>query len=206
MAASWFWNRMANRYSKSPVADEEAYQKKLEVTRKYLQPDMDVLEFGCGTGSTAIVHAPYVKSITAIDISKNMLQIARNKAEAALIRNIEFKQSGIEEFVAGSQSFDVVMGHSILHLLKDKDVVISKVFDMLKPGGIFVSSTTCMVGGMSILKFVLPIGHFFGLLPLVRFFSVRDLKESVVAAGFEIEHQWQPEGSSTVFIIAQKPA
>ncbi len=205
MAASWFWNRMANRYSKSPVADEEAYQKKLEVTRKYLQPDMDVLEFGCGTGSTAIVHAPYVKSITAIDISKNMLQIGRNKAEAALIRNIEFKQSGIEEFEAGSQSFDVVMGHSILHLLKDRDVVIAKVFDLLKPGGVFVSSTVCLGGGKSFFKFVLPIGHFFGLLPLVRFLRVSELKQSIVASGLKIELQEQPGDDRVIFIVARKP-
>ena len=205
MAASWFWDRIANRYSKSPVADEEAYRKKLEVTRKYLQPDMDVLEFGCGTGSTAIAHAPFVNSITAIDISKNMLQIARGKAEAAQIRNINFEQSGIEEFEVSGKGFDVVMGHSILHLLKDRDVVIARVFDMLKPGGFFVSSTVCLGGGMSFIKFILPIGHFFGLLPLVRFFNVRELKESIVAAGFEIEHQEQPGDDRVVFIVAKKP-
>lgn len=206
MAASWFWDRMAKRYSRSPVANEEAYQKKLEVTRSYLRPDMEVLEFACGTGSTAVAHAPYVKSITAIDISKNMLQIARSKAEAAHITNIDFKLSGIEEFEAGSQSFDVVMGHSILHLLEDRDMVIAKVHDLLKPDGVFVSSTTCVGGGFNIFKLVLPIGHFFGLLPLVRFFSVRELKQSIEACGFEIEHQWQPASGSAVFIVAKKPA
>ena len=50
-----FWDRIAERYSKSPVADEAAYQKKLQVTREYFRPDMEVLEIGCGTGSTAIV-------------------------------------------------------------------------------------------------------------------------------------------------------
>ncbi len=48
---SKFWDKHAERYSKSPVADEESYQKKLQVTREYLQPDMEVLEFGCGTGT-----------------------------------------------------------------------------------------------------------------------------------------------------------
>ena len=67
--ASKFWDKMAERYAKSPVADEESYQKKLQVTRDYFRPDMEVLEFGCGTGSTAIVHAPYVKHIQAIDVS-----------------------------------------------------------------------------------------------------------------------------------------
>jgi cyclopropane fatty-acyl-phospholipid synthase-like methyltransferase len=49
---SKFWDRMAERYAKRPVANEDAYRKKLEVTRSYLEPDMQVLEFGCGTGST----------------------------------------------------------------------------------------------------------------------------------------------------------
>ena len=75
-----FWNIMAKRYSKSPVPDEAAYQKKLQVTRKYFRPDMKVFEFGCGTGSTAIVHAPYVKHIQAIDVSSKMVEIAEAKA------------------------------------------------------------------------------------------------------------------------------
>ena len=55
---SRFWDRVAEGYAKKPVADEAAYQKKLQVTRDYFRPDMEVLEFGCGTGSTAIAHAP----------------------------------------------------------------------------------------------------------------------------------------------------
>ena len=62
---SKFWDKIADRYSKSPVADEESYQRKLQVTREYLRPDMKVLEFGCGTGSTAITHAPFVNHIQA---------------------------------------------------------------------------------------------------------------------------------------------
>jgi hypothetical protein len=39
-----FWNKRADKYSKRPVADQAAYEKKLEVTRRYFQPDMEVLE------------------------------------------------------------------------------------------------------------------------------------------------------------------
>ena len=72
-----FWDRHAEGYSKRPIADDAAYQKKLKVTREYFQPDMEVLEFGCGTGSTAISHAPFVKHIRATDISSKMIEIAR---------------------------------------------------------------------------------------------------------------------------------
>ena len=55
---SKFWDRIAVHYSKQPVADELSYQKKLEVTREFLTPQSKVLEFGCGTGSTAIAPCP----------------------------------------------------------------------------------------------------------------------------------------------------
>jgi len=55
-----FWDKIAERYSKRPIADEAAYEKKLQVTREYFRPDMEVLEFACGTGSTAIEVAPLV--------------------------------------------------------------------------------------------------------------------------------------------------
>ena len=68
-----FWDKVAERYSKKPVADEAAYQTKLRVTREYFRPDMQVLEIGCGTGSTAIAHAPFVEHICATDISPKMM-------------------------------------------------------------------------------------------------------------------------------------
>ena len=199
------WDRFAKGYAKKPVADEDAYQNKLQVTRGYLRPDMEVLEFGCGTGSTAVTHAPHVKHIQAIDFSAKMLAIAQAKADAKNIRNISFIRSGIEEFTVPDQTFDVVMGHSILHLLDNKETVIAKVHDMLKPGGIFVSSTVCMGGKMMFMRVMLPIGYFLGLLPLVRFFTVKNLIDSIVgAAGFEIDHQWQPGDDNAVFIVAKK--
>ncbi|MEO0688531.1 MAG: class I SAM-dependent methyltransferase, partial [Cyanobacteria bacterium J06649_11] len=133
-----FWDKTAEKYSKDPIADEAAYQRKLQVTQEYFKPDMEVLEFGCGTGGTAIIHAPYVKHIRAIDFSSNMIEIAKAKAEAENIKNITFEQSNIDELNLSDGSLDVVLGMSILHLLANKEEVIRKVHRMLKPGGIFV--------------------------------------------------------------------
>jgi len=198
------WDRFAKSYAKRPISDEAAYQKKLQVTRKYLRPDMEVFEFGCGTGSTAIAHAPHVKHILAIDFSGNMLEIARGKAAAEDIKNITFEQSGIDEFSVADGTFDVVMGHSILHLLDNKDIIISKIHGMLKSGGVFVSSTICMGGRMHPARAILPLGRLLGLLPLVRFFTVKELQDSLTGAGFEIDHQWQPDKKAGVFIVAKK--
>jgi len=64
-----FWDKIANKYAARPIADEDAYEVKLKKTQEFFNQEMEVLEFGCGTGGTALTHAPYVKSYTAIDIS-----------------------------------------------------------------------------------------------------------------------------------------
>lgn len=201
---SRFWNRHAKGYAKRPVADEASYQKKLAVTRGYLNPDMEVLEFGCGTGTTALTLAPLVRHIQAIDISAKMLQIARAKAESAGIENVTFEQSGIDDLSAPDAAYDAIMGYSILHLLDDKEAVIAKVYRMLKPGGVFVSSTACLGGTMPVLRVILPIGRFFGLLPLVKFFTAEELERTLTDAGFQIDHRWQPGKNKAVFIVAKK--
>ncbi len=201
---SRFWDRHAKGYAKRPVADEAAYQRKLKVTQDYLTPDMEVLELGCGTGTTALIHAPFVKHITGVDISRNMLEIARAKADAADMTNVTFQQSSIDDLKAPVASFDVVMGHSILHLLENKEAVIAKVNRMLKPGGVFVSSTACLGGRVPVLRAILPVGRFLGLLPLVKFFTAEELEGDLMDAGFRIDHRWQPDKTKAVFIVATK--
>ncbi len=200
-----FWDKIAEKYSKQPVADEAAYQKKLEITRSYLQPDMDVLEMGCGTGSTAIAHAPYVKHIRATDISENMLAIAEKKAKAANITNISFEKATVEDVSAPDSSLDVVMAHSLLHLLEDKEAAISRVFRMLKPGGVFVTNTVCLGDRMWYMAPLLPVMRLFGFAPLVKVFTVKHMVSALKEGGFDIDHQWQPDKSIGVFIVGKKP-
>ena len=199
-----FWDKIAARYARSPVADEAAYQRKLTVTQSYMRPEMEVFEFGCGTGSTALVHAPYVRHIQATDISDRMLDFARAKAADAGVTNVSFARASIEEWDPGETRYDMVMGHSILHLLEDKEAALAKVHDMLKPGGLFVSSTVCMKETMSYFKLIAPIGRALGLLPILRIFSAQELEDSVKAAGFVIEHRWKPSKSLAAFLVARK--
>jgi ubiquinone/menaquinone biosynthesis C-methylase UbiE len=200
-----FWDRIARRYSRQPIADEAAYQKKLEVTRQYFRPETEVLEIGCGTGSTAIAHAPYVKHIRAIDVSSRMIEIARGKAESGNVSNVTFEQSGIDAFSAADGSVDAVLMLSILHLLENRDEVINRVYEMLKLGGIFVSGTACLGDTMSYMKLVLPLGRAVGLFPYVRVFTTEDLESAITSAGFSIDYQWQPSRGKAVFIVALKP-
>jgi len=204
--SSKFWDRIAERYSKRPVSDEAAYQQKLQVTRKYFRADMEVLEIGCGTGSTAIAHAPYVSHIHAIDISSKMIGIAKDKADAKNISNITFEHLGIEELLVPAQTLDAVLGLSVLHLLDNKEAAIATIYEKLKPGGIFVSSTACIADTMKFFKYIAPLGEFVNLMPLVRVFTAKELKDSLIDAGFEIDHCWQPGKGKAIFIVAKRAA
>jgi len=197
-----FWDRLAKRYARTPVSDEAAYQEKLRKTRAVLSPDSKVLEFGCGTGSTAIVLAPEVQDYLATDISGEMLGIARGKA--AGLENLRFAQKRLEDVTPPEGGFDAVLAHSILHLLPDKEAATAQVFTLLKPGGVFISSTSCMAKG-GLLKPLLWAGNKVGLLPLVKFFSADSLAETISATGFTIEDRWQPTPNSALFLIARKP-
>lgn len=205
--AAKFWDRIADRYAAMPVADQAAYQEKLRITRKYFRPDMQVLEFGCGTGSTALAHAPYVKNILAIDISARMIEIARAKAAAQGGANVTFQRATLDDLTVPHGGFDAVMGHSILHLVENRDRAIAQVYDLLKPGGVFVSSTVCLGDSLAFFKLLAPIGRWTGLLPLLRVFTRNELVESLERAGFRIREQLQPgkRRVRAVFIVAEKP-
>ncbi len=201
-----FWDRWAERYAAAPVSDPESYETKLAMTREHLTPQSQVFEFGCGTGSTAISHAPYAGRILGLDASAKMVEIARGKAQAAGVRNVSFEQGDILGRPVEAASWDMVMGHSILHLLDDRQEVIARVFRMLKPGGLFVSSTICMGDMARVIGWIVRAGRGVGLLPSLNVFSRATLEVEMRGAGFELDEVWQPQGrAKAVFIIARKP-
>lgn len=200
-----FWNRHAKGYAKSKIGDEASYQHKLEVTRGYLTPQSDVMEFACGTGSTALQHAPLVRSYLACDFSDKMIAIADEKLAASPVDGLEFKVSSIQDLDIPAASLDVVMGHSILHLLEHPEDTIAKNFAFLKPGGHLISSTVCMGEKFKIFKYLGPIGKAIGLLPVINIFTPDELIDMHVQAGFEIELKWQLGYGKPLFLIAKKP-
>ena len=202
---SEFWNKRADRYSQRPISDEVTYEKKLEKTREYFRPDMDVLEIGCGTGSTAIAHAPYVKHVLATDFSTRMVEIGRDKAKAAGIDNVTFEALPADGLDAPDASFDAVMAHNLLHLVEGKEQVIADVHRMLKPGGVFVTSTACVGDMLFLFRLIVPVGRSLRLFPFVDVFSAAELKEDFEKAGFEIDYEWQPKKNAAAFIICRKP-
>lgn len=203
---SRFWNRMAPGYARSTISDVENYERKLRETAALMRPDMQVLEIGCGTGSTALWHAPNVAHITATDLSSGMLDIAREKARTAAIENVTFVEAAAEDVPQPDRPYDMIMAHSLLHLVKDHRKVITNMANMLAPGGYLVTSTICMSEGLSAFKLIAWPGRILGLLPRINFLRKRNLEDAVQDAGLKIHTCWRPGKRKAVFLIAQKPA
>lgn len=166
---------------------------------------MDVLEFGCGTGSTALVHAPFVRSILATDLSQEMIAIARRKAEAAAVRNVAFKDVSIEELDAPAGRFDAILGLSVLHLVDDLERTLGRVHTLLKPGGLFFSSTVCVRDMGAIPTGLVGILGAVRLGPPVNPFSSGDLLAAMGQAGFEVVSTWRPAPRKALFVVARAP-
>lgn len=203
--AKW-WNKEAQKYSQKPIEDMESYGKKLNWTRDYLTPESKVLEFGCGTGGTAIHHAPRVQILDATDISSEMISIAEAKAKEAGITNINFEVIGIDRLERPSESYHVILGLSILHLLPNRDDVIRKVYSWLKPNGVFISSSVCIGDFAGILRYVAPVATYLNVFPKINVFTADDLRTALKDVGFEIEKEFQPGKSKGLFIVARKKA
>ncbi len=205
-AAARFWDRHAAGYARRPVSDRESYDRKLEMTRSFLRADMEVIEFGCGTGSRAIAHAPHVRRILATDLSAEMIRIAARKAIDAGVDNVVFRQTDLDAFPADAASADAVLALNLLHLLADPRAAVAKVYAILKPGGVFVTSTACLRDIAPWLRPVAALARWVGLLPRLAFFSRAELTAMLRETGFEIAEDWQPGSRKAVFIIARKPA
>lgn len=198
-----FWDRSAEKYIKRPIKDEARYKQKLAITQEFLGSDSKVLEFGCGSGATAIFHAPYVQHIVATDISDKMVEAAKRKAADAGVTNIAFEQGTLDSLKLQDESFDAVLGLNVLHLLEDVDGAIAKVHTILKKDGVFVSSTSLIAEVNFALRWLISGMQLIGLAPYVSQLTKSELISKLTKSGFTIEREWQT-GHESVFIVARK--
>jgi len=205
-----FWDKAADKYSKSPIADKDGYERTLDKTRGLLEPDSHVLELGCGTGGTAIELAPGVQRYLATDISTTMIEIARGKnTDNDAVPGLEFRAATAEALAAEPARFSAILAFNYLHLVRDLPGTLGSVHSLLAPGGLFISKTPCIwdMGLGLILLPVLPLLRAVGFAPFVVVFSADDLKKRVKEAGFEIittEYHGTRNNDKRPFIVAEK--
>lgn len=185
-AAARFWDRTASRYAADPIKDIEGYERTLQRTKDLLKPTDSVVEIGCGTGTTALRLAPIVWSIIATDVSPAMIAIARQKALSQGCTNITFAARAAEEPLGEPGRHDAVLAFNVLHLVADRDAVLAEVRRLLKPGGLFISKTPCLMEMNPLIRLALPVMQMIGKAPPVDVFAAADLEAALVVAGFSV--------------------
>jgi len=200
---SKFWDRASKNYDKSDKIDE-TYLKMLEVMRKYLNDTDTLMDLGCATGSISIDLSDSVRKVIGIDISSEMIRMAKEKAIEHKTENVYFAKSTIFDERHKVDSYNAIMAFNILHLLDDTDLAIKRISELLKDGGVFISNTACigdkgrLVGGMMSIITKMPF------LPNVRNLRTSELNGMIRKNGFKIIEQMTFEDEDHPFIIAKK--
>lgn len=200
-----FWNKLAAKYAKKPVPNEAIYQQKLKLTQQHLSCTDLVFEFGCGTGSTALQHAPKVSKIDATDISSAMINIAKSRAQEASISNITFAVGQIEKLDIKPNTYDAVLGLNVMHLVDEPATTLEYVYRILKEDGVFISSTPLLKNEPLIVRGIIKCMQLLRKAPFINLMSRDDYTNLVTQAGFELIHTWTPTKSS-LFSVARKPS
>src|SRR5215470_5026507 len=103
-----------------------------------LNPGEVVLDLGSGGGIDVLLSAKRVGptgKAYGVDMTDEMLALARENQKKAGVQNVEFLQGTIENIPLPENSVDVVISNCVINLSGDKDRVMREAFRVLKPGG-----------------------------------------------------------------------
>ncbi len=200
-----FWNLIAKKYAADPIADRQAYEIKIDKLKTWMKPQMTVLDIGCATGTQCGDIADSVQKVTGIDISSKLLTIAQQRMDERGILNIEFIETSAFDDQFEPESFDVVMTFHVLHFFENLDVIVKRIHELLKPGGVFISETGCLADRSKFLVNTLKSMGAIGLLPRITMLKDQQLQESLQQNGFTIvdrtKYSQQPDNEFTYVAI-----
>jgi ubiquinone/menaquinone biosynthesis C-methylase UbiE len=205
-----FWDRIARKYAADPIADVAGYEATLQRVQGLLSTEHDVLEIGCGTGTTALRLAPSTQRLLATDVSAGMIAIAREKLAAQPTPQLSFALADADEPAFGQGVYDVALAFNVLHLVSDLDHALALAVQALRPGGLLISKTPCIAEMNPLIpRLALPLMRAIGKAPHVLSFDGGALQSAITRQGMEVvsvERHGTRGKDIRVFIVARKPA
>jgi ubiquinone/menaquinone biosynthesis C-methylase UbiE len=208
MSDATFWDGAAEKYARKPVANPDAFERKIAITKSRMSPQDVVLDIGCGTGSLAMRLAPHAAHVHGLDVSGAMVRLANDKARAQGVDNVTFHTGPFDASFTASkaESLDGICAYSLLHLVEDQSAALAQIFGLLRPGGFFVSSTVCLGESWMPFRPILGVMRWLGKAPMVKSFSRRVLVDEIRRAGFvDIEQPDVGAKPMIAFVVASKP-
>jgi SAM-dependent methyltransferase len=131
--------------------------------RAALEPGEAVLDLGTGTGAVAVLAAAAVGeqgSVTAIDLSPEMVAVARKAASDAGANNVEAREGRAEDSPAGDDQFDAVIASLSLMYVIDRAAAAQDIARVLRPGGRLVAAVWAGPDEADIVRFQQAVGTF----------------------------------------------
>jgi SAM-dependent methyltransferase len=131
------FNANAEKYAASHV---HKFGASLPVLLEMAQPVSTdrALDVATGTGNTALTIAPFVSSVTGLDMAVKMLDQARKRAPEEGFANADFLEGSAEDLPFSDSSFGLVVSRHAPHHFRDVPKFLSEVVRVLEPGGRFV--------------------------------------------------------------------
>jgi SAM-dependent methyltransferase len=198
-----------------------------------LKPGQTVLDLGSGGGIDVLLSAKRVGptgKVYGLDMTDEMLALARENQRKAGATNVEFLRGTIESIPLPTDSVDVIISNCVINLSGDKDAVLREAFRVLKPGGRFAVSDVvvrgdvpadirrsmelwvgCIAGALKDTDFAAKLqaaGFQDVSVEPWRVYEINDARAFLTEAGIDVEHlAGQVDGTfASAFIRATKPA
>jgi len=198
-----------------------------------LRPGEAVLDLGSGGGIDVLLSAKRVGpagKAYGLDMTDEMLALARENQRKAGVENVEFLKGEIERIPLPDNSVDVIISNCVINLSADKDRVLREAFRVLKPGGRFAVSDVvvrgdvpaeiqrsmelwvgCIAGALRDYDYVAKLAKAgFDAIDIepTRVYSIQDARQFLTSEGIDVDAVApQVEGKfMSAFIRAVKPA